>query len=552
LRVHGEIGNLIVVMKMNKVTFKIKGIGLIEVLVATVVIATGLLAVASMQTGFLSISGENKARAEAIVLAEQKIEELRSNINKTSYEANLVDGNDEVTGVNSVFTRVWVITGKTAFFTTAPERKEISVKVVWGAESSDETINMVTEVAWVNPADSALHASQSGSTGTGAVPSPRQNASEDVASEKVIGTDLEIVGDGTTTGLAGTDASLSAVVPDVGTIPVYQVAPDSHFYTAVTANLSSIESCVIAVFLCDTGTCTHIQNHFGGVVHSIMGKVYSTSPLGLSDISVAWTSSDVNDCYNAPTVVGEPRVYECVFAGNCDGSSSGSRLVNNSTPGCFHDEIVSDAQIISRNVGPGGEYGDVGLLGVSDAANTQEQVCFLEDTSSVLGTASGNDVLNEEYMLAVTKRFYVTRAIKDAKLSSQGINQSFVNHDFLVIERKTGCLARAVEVSVELAPREISRILPSGSNGVLSASTFVAGTVEAATTIEGSVGVPASKLFIERVGACYVDRVTGDNYVCAVPAGTSATKIYGVNSGFKACEFTGVNCDWAGSFTITP
>ena len=59
---------------------KQKGIGLIEVLIATVVIAIGLLAVAAFQTNLISGSGENKTRAQAMVLAEQKMEELRNNI----------------------------------------------------------------------------------------------------------------------------------------------------------------------------------------------------------------------------------------------------------------------------------------------------------------------------------------------------------------------------------------------------------------------------------------------------------------------------------------
>ena len=57
-----------------------QGIGFVEVLVATVVIALGLLSLASMQGNFISASGDNKTRAEAIMLAEAKIEEVRNNL----------------------------------------------------------------------------------------------------------------------------------------------------------------------------------------------------------------------------------------------------------------------------------------------------------------------------------------------------------------------------------------------------------------------------------------------------------------------------------------
>ena len=60
------------------------GIGLIEVLITTVVVAVGLLAVASLQGDLIGGSRSNKTRAEAQALANTKIEQLRDTIEKAN------------------------------------------------------------------------------------------------------------------------------------------------------------------------------------------------------------------------------------------------------------------------------------------------------------------------------------------------------------------------------------------------------------------------------------------------------------------------------------
>ncbi len=595
-----------------------KGIGLIEVLIATVVVAVGLLAVATLQGKFASSSGDSKTRAEALVLAEQKLEVLRNNVTSTGYrdlnadgvvDAATITAADSPVGTNATFTRSWTITDVAPpvppFVAADPKLRRISVRVGWDGNGdgdsidADEIVNVVTEMAWIDPAKATEYAAENASGGTSSVASPRQNASEDAAAEKVIGTNLAITDlDLTTTGSAGVDPTVSVTIPPVGgvggaTITITQVAPGSHFYTATTAALSTIDVGVIAVFLCSDAdnnsstpdTCTHIQNHFGGVVHRIAGTVHSTSSNGFTNIKVAWTSSSVSDCYNGPvTVVSgsgsnqyRHRPYECIYAGNCNATADG---VN----GCFADSVVSDAQINARKVGPGGEYGDVGLLGVDDQGGDREQVCFLEDTvdpaTSPLLAASGSDVMNESYLYAVTKRFYAARRIKRNTAASindqksEGINHSYTHHDFLVISRGTGatanqlCNLKATDRSVRLAPREIFKTLDqSQSNTVLAITDFV-GAVGTAKTLTGTVTSDATKLklIIPDVGNCYLNNNTASAsaataYACAVPLGTASVDIKGgsneyptitPNAVFATCTKTdATTCNWHGNFTQT-
>jgi type IV pilus modification protein PilV len=590
-----------------------KGIGLIEVLITTVVVAVGLLAVAALQGKFASSSGGSKTKAEALVLAEQKLEELRNNVTVTGYRDLNADGvadaatfiaSDSPVGSNATFARSWTITDVAPpvppFETGDPKLRKISVQVGWDGNGdgdstdADEIVNVVTEMAWVDPGKASEYAAGNAG-GSTSVASPRQNASEDAAAENVIGTDLAITDAiPTTSGSVGVDSRVNVTLPPAaggGTITIYQVSPGSlpgsHYYTATHSQLSSIQEGVIAVFLCgDNNTCTHIQNHFGGVPHRIAGIVHSTSSNGFTNadgtdrLKVAWTSSSVSDCYNGPvTVVSgsgtnqyRHRPYECIYAGNCDATADN---VNGCTYG------VTDAQIASRHVGPGGEYGDVGLLGVDDQGGDREQVCFLEDTTdpatSPLLTPNGNTVLNENYLYSVTKRFYAARRIKRNGSSNdqktEGINRSFTNHNFLVISRGTGATANQLcnlkagtsGRSIALAPREIFKTLDEGVSNTSLADSVYPGTAGTAKTFTGIVNGSATnlKLMIPDDGNCYLNNNNGASlnaYACALPAGTTSTVIKGGSkerpslnpSVFASCTKTDATaCTWPGDFTAS-
>ena len=592
-------------MKRSKIK-KQKGIGLIEALIASVVVAAGLLSVASLQGGLMSSSGESKTRSEARVLAERKIEELRNNVSLTGYNAipgsaspgtTVQDPGNPIAGTNASFTRSWTITDVTPFLATAPNRKKISVNVSWGGGGADKTVNVVTQMAWIDPEKSLLYSAINGGAGTAAVPSPRQNASEDVASEKVLGGAALSI-----SGTSGVDSTLTVSIPSTtahpggcGTVGLQQVANGSHFYTLT--NNTCVEDGVIAVFLCTT-TCTHIQNHFGGVVLRIKGTVYSTSTAtgstnrftyksnnpdkNLNPITVAWTSSEIHSCYNG-TPVRTPvsgtwkydsMPYECVFAGNCNATADG---VN----GCFADSVVSDAQINARKVGPGGEYGEVGLLDVIDSTGAREEVCFLEDaTNGLLIPTTGSTHLNEDYLFPSTKRLYVVKRVKRNgsvnEQKSEGINRSYTNHNILVIDRTSNandCNAVANPTSgtsqfattspaPAFAPRQIVRTLNESSapNAVL-AETAYAGSAGTAQTITGTIANNATNLglYIDEIGSCYLNNnvltTDANAYACVVASGVSGAVIKGVSktipatspSVFASCT-QGGTCAWPTNF----
>ena len=557
---------------------KQSGVGLVEVLVAVVIVALGLLALGSFEGNLLKSSGETKARSEAVSLAEQKIEEFRNKVQLAEHNS-MASGNDTVNGTNATFIRTWTVTDVAAFLPTAPARKEIEVNVLWGPADDRQQVVTVSEIAWIDPAKSILAAPEDGG-GTAAVPSPRQNASEDVASENVFNSPNSPV----TSGTPGTSKQITVQVNELDadgniintTNPVLkQIAKDSRYYATDDVNNFFVEPGVIAVFVCDTNlSCRYIQNHFGGVSLRTRGKVYSNTGT-LGNINVAWTSSDVNACYVSPagttTINGQSvgvKSYECVYAGNCDAVPAAMRdgLGNfDAATGIFPNgngcsTNVSVDQIQSRNVGPGGEFGDVGLLGLDSQGNGREKVCFLEDTSNY--TLARNVLTNdpsgtpspEDYYLPVTKRLYVSRRMNnDGSQTSEGINRSYVNHNFMIIERGStagsyeNCyrnlftsntsgnprfygynLDPNIANHIALGMREIVRVM-STNNMPIPESVYLGGTGPSKTIITPSVNNILSnfndlRIYISEGGTCY-KKTDNTKYACAVPSNATTVLI---------------------------
>jgi Tfp pilus assembly protein PilV len=136
------------------------GFSLTEALVAFAVVTGGLLAVASFQAGLFSSSAYNKARTEALSLAQQKIEEFKSYADAD--EDNYVDENNDgvmdadgaytdntITGNNADFTRSWDIT-------TTDEGKRVGVTVSWvDSANVTQSVSLASSISYLSPRSGA-------------------------------------------------------------------------------------------------------------------------------------------------------------------------------------------------------------------------------------------------------------------------------------------------------------------------------------------------------------------------------------------------------------
>lgn len=126
-----------------------RGFTLLEILIALLILATGLLALAKFQGTLMQDNALAKQRTEATMFAQQKIEVLRSYSQMSTY-AGMRTGSDTVTGTSASFTRAWTITSYTN--TSAPQYTNVVVSVTWKDNGgNNQTFRLATNIAANDP-----------------------------------------------------------------------------------------------------------------------------------------------------------------------------------------------------------------------------------------------------------------------------------------------------------------------------------------------------------------------------------------------------------------
>ncbi|OUS30404.1 hypothetical protein A9Q98_05275 [Thalassotalea sp. 42_200_T64] len=140
---------------MKQMNFmKNAGFSLIEVLVSLVILSTGLLTMANFHSTVISDSSDNKNRGEAIILAQERLEQMR---NYTDLARDAEDFEQQFpssteftnasshSGVNALFTRQEKISDN-------DNTKYITVQVSWQtAADVSEYVSLETELTWQSP-----------------------------------------------------------------------------------------------------------------------------------------------------------------------------------------------------------------------------------------------------------------------------------------------------------------------------------------------------------------------------------------------------------------
>lgn len=134
------------------------GMMLIEALVALAVLAIGILGIAKLNTFFIEVGGQAKARTQAVQLAESKLEELRSLMVKSQFDAivSVPEASSETiygfsaSGVQSTqFNRWWSVSD------AGTEGHSIEVFVAWEDRSNlTQQVAVRSVVAWDDPGKS--------------------------------------------------------------------------------------------------------------------------------------------------------------------------------------------------------------------------------------------------------------------------------------------------------------------------------------------------------------------------------------------------------------
>jgi Tfp pilus assembly protein PilV len=118
-------------------------------LISTVVIALGLLSLASLQSKLIVSSAENKTREEAKSLCAAKIEQLRDSIIKVTdgYDSIEASAENGIIGVNATYSRSWTVNTFNPNDETlssenreGPARKQIQVTCTWGDATDNKKV----------------------------------------------------------------------------------------------------------------------------------------------------------------------------------------------------------------------------------------------------------------------------------------------------------------------------------------------------------------------------------------------------------------------------
>lgn len=530
-------------MKLNY-TNKIIGIGLIEVLITTVVVAMGLLALATFQGELMGGSRLSKARDEAKMLCDSKVEELRDRIVRGTFDSSgnpvpadsylaIASGNDQVTGTNATFTRTWNIADL-----VDPVRKRITATCSWDGEQ----VVVQSMIAFSDLTTSMLDSRGSGGGAGGPLNAPSLTAesSEDI-SERIQLPAAQAPGtlysDGDNNYIvdpSGTSGSLANLCSDLS-------PPAINFENGLRTRrvnedgvegLESIELFELQLITNESGTneyCIPRVRFNGGVIIPLRGTVHSRATTGTGQnvtiLDVELFTFNISEsgtyCVFKPAPGDQSAPYTCYVGGNCTFGPVG---ISEDVTQC------PDPAVAQAKVGPGGWRGRVGLLGV---ATQGRNICFAEEVA-------GEPVTRD------TARNYYTRN----GILNEGINKPYACHDFLIVDGQPNdrklheeCQEQASQVGgLMLASKDIIRAIngPNVYDPVIDISycTEIPGETY---TIQGSITNAAYPPVVKANDGqtqVFCD-TTETSYSCTIKTLKSLVDIVGIfNNEEKSCVIT--------------
>lgn len=134
---------------------KQQGISLIEVLIALLVLAGGIITLAKFQGDLLRARVDLNQQSQAVMLAQNKIEDLRhyTVINTTggkkAYD-DIASGTSTVSGTSTTYTVTWTVTDN-----SSPPHKVVRVTVSWtDSKNVAQSVTLDSIVGKVDPTTS--------------------------------------------------------------------------------------------------------------------------------------------------------------------------------------------------------------------------------------------------------------------------------------------------------------------------------------------------------------------------------------------------------------
>lgn len=134
-----------------------RGIGLLELMITLLVFSIGIISLFKFMRQYSYYYDVNKQRAEALVIAKNKMETLRgfeviaTTTGKVAYD-DIATGYATASGNNASYTSTWTVTTN-----TNPDYKTVNEAVMWvDRRGGSQSLTLSTIIAKIDPATSGL------------------------------------------------------------------------------------------------------------------------------------------------------------------------------------------------------------------------------------------------------------------------------------------------------------------------------------------------------------------------------------------------------------
>lgn len=302
------------------------GISLIEALVALVIVSFGILAITKLGSVLLSSNAESKVRAQAIALAEAKLEDMRNLMTDQQFAslASLAQSSAEglygySTAVNQsvAFSRWYTLSASTV-------GKSAEVFVSWLDRSGNhQVVSVQSFVAWDDPAHAAA-LSRSTSTSAGAYAKTPTGRAKLGAGTTTVDTNAPTDGAGLRV-QQGTDGLYRLVASD-GTVLLTASTANESFSKISgrvyidQANLSSLAKTSVYIVISDASYCwmnptDSLTNYGSGTTYKYFDYTCYLGAAWYGNIGVVRTD---NANTNDRVCVGDPNIASVSYNTDSD------------------------------------------------------------------------------------------------------------------------------------------------------------------------------------------------------------------------------------------
>lgn len=155
------------------------GLGYMDLIASVLIVMVGAVSMGRLMTYSVETAGQSKARAEALALAEAKLEELRDFATDTDYTSGITSSTAGEThqGTNATYAVTWSIATQ-----TAPDYKTATANVAWSDKNGSQQVSLASHLAYDIPVEGGIYLANVAGLTPGSLPSAAEEPNSETDS----------------------------------------------------------------------------------------------------------------------------------------------------------------------------------------------------------------------------------------------------------------------------------------------------------------------------------------------------------------------------------